>query len=158
MALQQGCIFCQILSGEAEASVVYNDALVTAFMDIKPLVKGHLLIIPNEHCSSLDELEDAVGSRMFVVARRLAQAIRRSGLRSEGVNFFLADGAAAGQTVFHSHLHVIPRFAGDGFKIRFPVGYGHRPARKDLNEIAAMLQKVMDPPNDKYFQRSKGQT
>lgn len=148
MALQPSCIFCQILSGDAEASVIYQDELVTAFMDIKPLVRGHLLIIPNEHCSSLAELKDAFGSRMFIVARRLAQAIRRSELRSEGVNFFLADGAAAGQTVYHSHLHVIPRYVGDGFKIRFPAGYGHRPARKDLNEIAAMLQQVMDPPDD----------
>jgi histidine triad (HIT) family protein len=158
MALQPGCIFCQILSGDAEASVVYKDELVTAFMDTKPLVRGHLLIIPNEHLSSLAELEEPFGSRMFIVARQLAKAIQQSRLRAEGVNFFLADGAAAGQTVFHSHLHVIPRFTGDGFKIRFPVGYGHRPARKDLNEIAAMLQKVMDPPNDESFRRSTGYT
>jgi histidine triad (HIT) family protein len=147
MALQPSCIFCQILSGKAEASVIYKDELVTAFMDIKPLVQGHLLIIPNEHCSSLAEFEDTVGSRMFIVARRLAQAIRRSRLRSEGVNFFLADGEAAGQTVFHSHLHVIPRFSGDGFSIHFPPSYGQRPSREELDETAEMLQKAMDDPS-----------
>jgi histidine triad (HIT) family protein len=143
MAIQPSCIFCQILSGEAEASFIYRDDLVTAFMDIRPLVQGHLLIIPNDHCASLDEIDDTVGGRMFITARRLAQAIRRSDLRSEGVNLFLANGAAAGQTIFHSHLHVIPRFRGDGFKIHFPASFGHRPSRKELNAIAEKLQNAM---------------
>jgi histidine triad (HIT) family protein len=145
MSLQPSCIFCQILSGEADASTVYKDDLVTAFMDAQPLVRGHLLIIPNDHCSHLADLDDAVAGRMFIVARRLAHAIRQSEVRSEGINFFLADGVAAGQTVFHSHLHVIPRFAGDGFKIQFPPHYGHRPARKELDEIAEKLRKEMNP-------------
>jgi histidine triad (HIT) family protein len=144
MAPHSTCIFCQIVSGKADASRIYQDDLVTAFMDIRPLVQGHVLIIPNVHCSSLADLNDSDGSRMFVIARRIAQAIRQSKLRSEGVNFFLADGAAAGQTVFHSHLHVIPRFRGDGFKIHFPANYGHRPTRVELDKIAEMLTYEMD--------------
>ncbi len=143
MTHQPSCVFCQIVSGEAEASFIYRDDLVAAFMDIQPLVEGHLLIIPNDHCVSLEELDDSVGGHMFVTARMLAKAIRRSNLRSEGVNLFLADGAAAGQTIFHSHLHVIPRFRGDGFKIHFPAGYGHRPSRKELDEIAKTLQNAL---------------
>ncbi|OGO16478.1 MAG: hypothetical protein A2Z14_19535 [Chloroflexi bacterium RBG_16_48_8] len=150
MPLQPSCIFCQILSGEVEASFIYRDELVTSFMDIRPLVRGHLLIIPNDHCSSLADLNDALGGHMFIIARRLAQAIRQSKLRSEGVNLFLADGPAAGQTVFHSHLHVIPRFAGDGFKIHFPASYGTRPSRNELNEIAELLQKAMHL-NGKFY-------
>ena len=152
MAPQSTCVFCQIVSGEADASRIYQDDLVTAFMDIRPLVQGHLLIIPNVHCPSLADLDDAIGSRMFIIARRLAQAIRQSDLRSEGVNFFLADGAAAGQTVFHSHLHVIPRFRGDGFKIHFPPNYGHRPTRVELDGIAEMITDAMDDIGTSIFE------
>jgi histidine triad (HIT) family protein len=144
MTFQPTCIFCQILSGEAKASVIYKDDLVTAFMDTRPLLPGHVLIIPNDHCSSLEDLDDTVGCHMFNLACRLAQAIRRSEPRSEGVNFFLADGEAAGQTVFHSHLHVIPRFSGDGFGIHFPPSYGQRPSRDELDERAEILQKTLD--------------
>jgi histidine triad (HIT) family protein len=143
MALLPSCIFCKILSGESEASFIYKDDLVTAFMDIQPLIRGHLLVVPNHHCSSLEELEDPVGSRMFVVARQIAKAIHHSELRSEGVNLYLADGAEAGQTVFHSHLHVIPRYAGDGLKILFPASYGQRPTRRELDEIADQLRNGM---------------
>jgi histidine triad (HIT) family protein len=143
MALLPSCVFCKILSGESEASFIYKDDLVTAFMDIQPLIRGHLLVIPNHHCSSLDELDDHVGSRMFVVARQIVKAIHRSELRSEGVNLYLADGAEAGQTVFHCHLHVVPRYVGDGLKILFPASYGHRPTRRELDEIAEQLQNAM---------------
>ena len=145
MTLQPSCIFCQILLGQAEASFIYRDELVSSFMDIQPLIRGHLLVIPNDHRATLAELDDKFSSHMFVVARKLAQAIRQSKLRSEGVNLYIADGAVAGQTVFHCHLHVIPRYAGDGFKIHFPPGYGTRPPRKELDEIAEQLKLAFDP-------------
>lgn len=144
MALQPHCVFCQILKGQAEASFIYQDEFVTSFMDIQPLIRGHLLVIPNEHIASLAELDELYGSHMFEVARKLAQAIRRSQLPSEGVNLYMADGTAAGQTVFHCHLHVIPRFPGDGFKINFPASYGIRPSREELNDIAGQLRQALD--------------
>ena len=143
MPIEQSCIFCRILSGDVEASFVYRDDLVTSFMDIHPLVRGHMLVIPNEHCASIRDLNDTLSGHMFIIARRLMQAIRQSGIRSEGVNLFLADGSAAGQTVFHCHVHVIPRFPGDGFKVRFPVNYGNRPSRDELNETAELLKKAL---------------
>ncbi len=104
------CIFCAILAGRAPASIVYQDGLVTAFMDIRPVNPGHTLIVPNRHAAHLQDLDGETAAHMFQVGQRLAGALYQSGLRCEGVNFFLADGEAAGQEVFHVHLHVFPRY------------------------------------------------
>ena len=112
------CIFCQIAAGEAPASRVYEDDQVVAFLDIHPVTPGHTLVIPVEHSSGLGDLPDEIGPLLFGVASQVAAALRASGLTTEGINLFLADGAAAGQEVFHTHLHVFPRFRGDGFAIR----------------------------------------
>ena len=143
MPSDPSCIFCRIIADQVEASKVYHDDIVTAFMDKQPLNPGHLLVVPNEHTANLAELDETIAGRMFVVGRHLAQALRRSGLRCEGINLFLADGSAAGQTVFHSHLHVIPRFIGDGFGLRFPPGYGSGVSREDLDTIAAKVEAAL---------------
>ena len=114
------CIFCRIVSGEIPASVVYRDDRVIAFLDIAPVNPGHLLVIPVQHAATLGEMAPADGERVFATAQRLAAALRRSGIRCEGINLFLADGAIAGQEVFHVHLHVVPRFAGDAVRFSWP--------------------------------------
>lgn len=96
------CVFCRIVAGTADASVVYEDDRLLAFCDINPVNPGHLLIIPKIHRVGLVDLDKSDGSQMFVVAQRLAAAVPRSGLRCEAVNLFLADGPAAGQEVFTS--------------------------------------------------------
>ncbi|NJQ02542.1 HIT family protein [Streptomyces zingiberis] len=111
------CVFCAIARGQAEASTVYEDDAVVAFMDHRPVTPGHLLVIPKAHAVGLEDLEEGLGARVWRVAHRLARGLRRSSLRCEGINLFLADGEAAFQEVFHVHLHVFPRFAGDGFRI-----------------------------------------
>ena len=111
------CIFCAIVAGSAPASIVYDDADLLAFMDDRTGHPGHLLIFPKRHAPFLADLDEATGARIFTVAMRLAQALRGSGLRCEGINLFLADGEAAFQEVFHTHLHIFPRFAGDTFRI-----------------------------------------
>ncbi len=111
------CVFCDIESGQAESSTVYEDDTVVAFMDLRPVTPGHLLVVPRTHAAGLEDLDESLGARVWTAGHRLARAVRRSDLRCEGVNLFLADGAAAFQEVFHVHLHVVPRFAGDGFKI-----------------------------------------
>ena len=78
---------------------------------------------------------------MFAVAHRLAGALRQSGLKVEGINLFLADGGQAGQEIFHVHMHVIPRFEGDGFGLRFPQGYGQLPPRDELDQQAELIRK-----------------
>jgi histidine triad (HIT) family protein len=121
------CTFCKILAGDLPSSRVYEDAHCTAFLDIQPVNPGHILVIPNEHAASLSELEPETGAQMFRVAQRLAHALRRSGLRCEGVNLSLADGEAAGQEVFHVHLHVFPRYSGDGVGLKFGPAYPTQP-------------------------------
>jgi histidine triad (HIT) family protein len=137
------CIFCLIVAGEAPASVVYADDQVTAFMDLYPVTPGHTLVVPKAHSVGVLDLDDATGARMWTVARRVAQALTRSTLRCDGVNLFLADGEAAGQDVFHSHLHVIPRYAGDGFVV-----HGERRevdfTRAELDEHADLIKQELE--------------
>lgn len=132
------CIFCSIVAGETPASIVHRDEHVVAFMDISPVVEGHVLVIPTYHTADLAGVTDAAGARMFALGRRVTAALRASGLPCDGVNFFLADGLAAGQTVFHSHLHVIPRVRGDGLGFRHGLNRG-RMSRLELDELAGRL-------------------
>jgi len=138
------CVFCDIVRGEAPASVVHDDDQVMAFMDIQPVNPGHLLVVPRVHAAYLADLDQETGSRLFQVAMKLADAVRHSGVRCEGVNFFLADGRAAGQEVFHVHLHVVPRFEGDGFGLRFGPEYFRRPARVTLDEVAVDIRRALE--------------
>ena len=134
-----GCIFCSILAGSAPASIVYRDERCTAFMDILPINPGHVLVVPNRHAGMLSELDPEDGAQMFRVARQIAAAQRGGGLRCEGINLLVADGEAAGQEVFHVHLHVLPRFSGDAFGFRRR-SYGSAP-RAELDAIAALLRQ-----------------
>ena len=134
------CVFCDILAGQEPASVVYRDERCTAFMDIRPVNRGHVLVIPNDHAAFLVELDPAIGGRLFAVGQRIAQALRESEVRCEGINLFLADGAVAGQEVFHVHLHVIPRYRGDGFGLRFGPDYGRISPRGELDVAAAQIR------------------
>jgi histidine triad (HIT) family protein len=136
------CIFCDISVGDAEASFVYEDERTIAFLDIAPLGAGHTLVVPRAHAASLEELEPEDAKRIVGVAQRVAIALRRTGFRVEGVNLWLADGAAAGQDVFHAHMHVVPRFDGDGFVVSLPPDR-HRPDRQELDANAAELRSVL---------------
>ena len=133
------CVFCRLINGELEASIVADDGRTLAFMDIQPLTPGHVLVVPRRHAASLAELDPDDGAELFRVAQHVAVALRRSPLRCEGVNFLLADGAAAGQDVFHTHLHVFPRFDGDGLALRTPADSAERP-RSELDATASALR------------------
>jgi diadenosine tetraphosphate (Ap4A) HIT family hydrolase len=135
----QACIFCAIVAGEAPASTIAVGPGLTAFMDIRPVAAGHLLIAPNRHAESLAELTDEEGAAMFNAAAGLAERLRASGIPCDGVNLFLADGEAAGQEVFHVHLHVIPRSAGDGFKVDADAWRRTPPTRAELDDQARRI-------------------
>ncbi len=124
--------------------MVYEDERTVAFMDIQPVTPGHLLVVPRAHAAYLADLDPEDGGRLFQVGQRAAAALRASERRCEGVNFFLADGEAAGQEVFHVHLHVIPRFIDDGFGLRFPPDYSIRP-RVELDQAAAAILSAWPP-------------
>lgn len=136
------CPFCKILAGELAASFVYQDEICSAIMDIQPVNAGHILILPNKHAASLSELPAETGSHIFILAQKLAQAVRKSGLECEGINLFVADGEAAMQTVPHFHLHIIPRYAGDGFSFQFSPRYAELPTREELEDHAYHIKQA----------------
>jgi histidine triad (HIT) family protein len=133
------CIFCDILAGRLPSSQVYQDEICTALMDIQPVNPGHVLVVVNKHAAYLSDLDEETGAHIFIIAQRVAQALRRSGVKCEGVNSFLADGKAAMQEIFHVHLHVFPRFVGDGFGLKFGPAYFDKPDRKELDDTAQQI-------------------
>lgn len=143
MTRRVSCIFCAIVAGTAPASEVYRDALCCAFLDTQPLTPGHLLVIPLVHATDLTDLPPATGAHMFEIGQRLALSQRAALASCTGTNLILADGRDAGQTVFHVHLHVVPRSSTDGFGFRFPAGYPARPARASLDAQAALLRQSL---------------
>jgi histidine triad (HIT) family protein len=138
------CSFCRILAGELPASFVYRDDRCAAFMDIQPVNPGHILVVPVNHASYLADIDGSSAAELMRVGHAAAAALRVSGVRCEGVNFFLADGKAAMQEIFHVHLHVIPRFRGDGFGLKFsPSYYTQRSDRSELDTIADRLSPLV---------------
>ncbi|GAA5068092.1 HIT family protein [Nocardia callitridis] len=114
------CAFCRIVADEAPATKVYEDDHLCAFLDIRPITRGHTLVIPKRHAARLSDLDAELGARVFRLGHRLAAAVQHGGLAADGANLLINDGAAAFQTVDHVHLHVIPRKHGD--KLRFVKG------------------------------------
>lgn len=110
--MNSDCIFCKIVAGEIPSSKVYEDADTIAFMDIGPVVKGHVLVIPKKHFDPITGTPDAVLQKLIVVTKRIAQA-QVDGLKADGINVTQANGKIAGQIIPHIHFHVIPRFAND---------------------------------------------
>lgn len=135
------CIFCQIVEGIAPASVIYEDALAIALMDLNPVNDGHALVIPRKHVALLADTDEQTAMHLFRIAQRTAAAIRASGVRCEGVNLFLADGEAAFQEVFHLHLHVFPRYEGDAFRIS--ADWQRRP-RQELDAVAQEIRSAYE--------------
>ena len=138
------CIFCKLLAGDLPATFLFRDEQCAAFMDIQPVNAGHVLVIPVRHTPYLADLDAPTAGRLMQEAQRIAAAIRASGVRCEGVNLFLADGEAAMQEVFHVHLHVFPRYAGDGFGLRFGPNYKERPSRQELEHVGSQIVGALD--------------
>lgn len=114
------CVFCAILDGSAPSRQVYSDDDVVGFLDIRPVTRGHTLLIPRTHASNMGELDPELAGKVFIAGQRLCAAMRASELAADGVNLLVNDGRAAMQTVFHTHLHVVPRHTGD--KLSFAKG------------------------------------
>jgi histidine triad (HIT) family protein len=124
------CLFCKIVGGELPATVVAEDERTLAFMDINPATRGHALVIPREHAADLLEIGQEDLAAVAAAAKRLA-ARAKEALGADGVNLINSCGAAAWQTVFHFHVHVIPRYRDDPLKLPWV------PAPGDADEIAA---------------------
>ncbi len=139
-AANSACVFCKIVRRELPVSVLAEDEDSLAFMDIRPINPGHFLVIPKAHAAHLADLPAGAGGRMFEMARDLAAALYRCGVKCEGVNVHLADGEVAGQEIFHVHLHVYPRYPGDGVGLRMGPRYGTMPGREELERVATAIR------------------
>jgi len=129
------CIFCKIVAGELPATIVDEDERTVAFMDIAPATRGHALVVPRAHSRDLLSVETEDLEAVARASRRLAaRAVERLG--AEGVNLLNSCGAAAWQSVFHFHVHVIPRYASDPLRLPWVPGEG------DPEEIAAAAQEL----------------
>lgn len=130
------CLFCRIVAGELPATRVHEDERTLAFMDIAPWTRGHVLVVPKAHAADLGEISDEDLAAVAAAARRIA-LLQRERLGAEGNNLLNSFGAAAWQSVFHFHLHVVPRYAGDG--MRLPA---HPGAGGDAEDIRAAGQEL----------------
>lgn len=136
------CIFCEIVAARSPASVVYDDARHMAFMDLRPVHRGHVLVIPKRHARLVEELTAHEVAGLMQSADRVYRALQASSLRAEGVTWLIADGPPD-QEVPHVHVHLMPRSAGDGFGFRLPPGYGPSADRADLDAAAGEIRAAV---------------
>lgn len=135
------CIFCAIVAGEEHASFVYRDEIAVAFLDLFPVHAGHTLVVPTNHVTDLSACPTELAAHLFGVATRLAPAVVKAS-KASGFNVWTANGTAAGQEIFHLHLHILPRYPEDTFGLRFPKGYPRRASRPELEAMAREIKSA----------------
>jgi histidine triad (HIT) family protein len=141
MSFDPSCIFCRIAEGDAPAAKVYEDELSLAFLDLFPVTEGHTLVIPKAHYENLFEASEATLPAVWLAARRVARALRKA-LAPDGMMVFQLNGAAAGQTVFHYHAHLVPRAAGSELRL-----HGREKANSArLDSLAARIAAALESP------------
>ncbi len=134
------CVFCRIVAGQIPATRVCEDAHTFAFMDIGQVNPGHVLVAVKAHAENLYELSDEQAAALARISVRVARAIRAA-FAPEGLSVYQANGRAAGQTVFHYHVHLLPRHTGDGMELTWPV---KNPPRDQLEACAAKIRSALD--------------
>ena len=133
------CVFCRIVARQIPATVVHEDEHTLAFMDLGQVNPGHVLVAVKAHAENLYALDDAQAGAVLRAAARVARAIREA-FKPQGLSVYQANGKAAGQTVFHYHLHLVPRHEGDGMALTWPA---KNPPREKLAEYAAAIKKTL---------------
>ncbi len=134
------CIFCAIVAGRRPAEKLYEDERVLAFLDINPVNTGHTLVIPKEHVRDITGLSDEDAAAVMKATAHLARAVKAA-VQPEGINLLQSNERAAGQVVFHLHVHIIPRWIGDGLVT--PRQTSHR-STEPLPEVAAKIRAVLE--------------
>ena len=125
------CIFCKIAAGEIPSATLYEDDDFRVILDLGPAAKGHSLILPKSHAANITEMPEELLGKAMVLAKKVASSMFSS-LDCDGVNVVQNNGEAAGQTVFHFHMHVIPRYAGDGAGVNWTPGTLTDEVREEL--------------------------
>lgn len=129
------CIFCKIANGEIPSKTLYEDEDFRVILDLGPATKGHALILPKEHAENLYDLPKESASKVLLLAQKMALAIIKK-LHCDGLNLVQNNGEAAGQTVSHFHLHIIPRYLDDGQNINWIPG---KPTQEELEEVRRQI-------------------
>lgn len=132
----ENCVFCRVVAKQIPATVVHEDEHTLAFMDIGQVNPGHVLVAVKHHAESILVLDEVQAAAVFRAAARLARAIHAA-FAPEGLSVYQANGKAAGQTVFHFHIHLVPRYEGDGMALSWPV---KNPPREKLAEYADQIR------------------
>lgn len=132
------CLFCKIIRGEIPSAKVYEDEHSFAFLDIKPINPGHVLLIPKKHSLNLYEMPDETLRELAPTIKKLSIAIKKA-VNADGINIGMNNDPAAGQLVFHSHIHIIPRFVGDGHEHWHGAPY----QEGEISEVAEKIKKVL---------------
>ena len=133
----ENCIFCKLANGDIPTNVIYEDDTFTVILDADPATRGHALILPKEHAANIYELPDETAAKVFVLAKKLATKMTEI-LKCDGFNIVQNNGTVAGQTVFHFHMHLIPRYIGDGTEERLGWNY----AGLSAEEIAEICKEL----------------
>jgi histidine triad (HIT) family protein len=133
------CVFCKIVAKQIPATVVHEDEHTLAFMDIGQVNPGHVLVAVKQHAENIFGLDDTQAAAAFRAAARVARAIREA-FAPQGLSVYQANGAAAGQTVRHFHIHLVPRHEGDGMALTWPV---KNPPRDKLAEYAGKIREKL---------------
>lgn len=134
------CVFCKIVDGQIPSAKVQEDGLTLAFMDIGQVNPGHVLVTVKAHVENIFGLDDRLAAAVFQTAARVARAMQKA-YAPEGVTLYQANGSAAGQTVYHFHLHIVPRYDQDGMQLAWPV---KNPPREQLEANAAKLRAALE--------------
>lgn len=132
---KEDCIFCKIANGEIPSRTLYEDKLFRVILDLAPATRGHALILPKEHADNLYDLPGETASAVMLLAKKLAFVMRER-LSCDGLNLVQNNGEAAGQTVSHFHLHMIPRYINDGQTLGWAPS---EPAEEELDEVKKIL-------------------
>ncbi len=131
------CIFCKIANGEIPSATVYEDSICRVILDVNPANKGHALVIPKEHYDNIYSMDADTASKIFTIATEVAKA-QKAELNPDGLNIVQNNGEVAGQTVFHFHMHVIPRYKGDNVNIKW---LPEKPDSDELDALSKALRK-----------------
>ena len=137
--MKEDCIFCKIANGMVSSATIYENSDFKVILDVSPASKGHTLILPKEHFDNIFDMDADTAGKLFSLAAAVARALKQA-TNCDGMNIVQNNGEIAGQTVFHFHMHLIPRYEGDQVQVTWNPGTA---TQEELNEIAAAVKKEL---------------
>ncbi|MBO8464060.1 MAG: HIT family protein [Firmicutes bacterium] len=137
--MKEDCIFCKIANGMIPSATIYENSDFKVILDVSPASKGHTLILPKEHFDNIFDMDADTAGKLFSLAAAVARALKQA-TNCDGMNIVQNNGEVAGQTVFHFHMHVIPRYEGDRVNVTWEPGQA---TAEQLNELAAIVKREL---------------